>query len=240
MDDAERITGKKRWQVFEQLIKSRFLLHMRLKGTDFEKLTVVTGIKTEKNRPVFMVDSPQDLPRAVTGITSPEFLFNFTGESGIPYTFKAAGGRFLDNSTLLLDFPEVIRRKQRRSYFRIKPPVGVGLTAVVDEDVHPMNIVDISEGGALVMFAGRKGHVPVLTEGHKLRQLGINLLPGETEKPPVTVKEALVRRVVTNTASGKYHYGIMFTNIARVEQQALREYIYATQRQILKKKLREN
>lgn len=239
MNDIEQIKGKKRWQVFEQLIKSRFLLHMHLKGTDYDKLTVVTGIKTEKNRPVFMVDGPPGLHRAISSLADAEFLFNFTGETGIPYTFKATGGRFLDNTTLQLDFPEVIRRKQRRSYFRIKPPVGVVMTAIVDDTPYSISIVDISEGGALVMFAGKKARIPVLAEGHKLKHLEITLTPGEPEKPPVAVKEAIVRRVVTNTASGKYHYGIMYSKISRDEQRKLREHIYATQREMLKKKLRD-
>ncbi|MDY6822188.1 MAG: PilZ domain-containing protein [Thermodesulfobacteriota bacterium] len=240
MNDAERITEKKRWQVFEQLIKNRYLLNMHLKGTEFEKLTVVTEIKTQKNRPVFMVDIPQGLNRAMERVNKPEFLFTFTGESGIPYMFKTTPGRFVNTTTLMLDFPDEIRRKQRRAYFRIKPPVGVSLRATVDEDTYSMGIVDISEGGALVMFSARKGNVPVLDEGHKLKHLEISLFPDEPEKPPVAVTEAVVRRVVANPVSGKYQYRVMFSKIAREEQQTLRENIYATQRRMLKKKLRDD
>ena len=99
-----------------------------------------------------------------------------------------------------------------------------------------MKVIDISQGGALVMFANEEDETRMLATGQELTDIRIKLLPGEKDVEALRVNQAEVRSVALEPNSGTYHFGLMFVELSKLEEKLIKERIYVDQRQMLRKK----
>ena len=56
--EYDQITDNAIKKVFESLIKSKILIKLRLSGTNYEQLTVLTGFRRKLNRTFFLLGYP--------------------------------------------------------------------------------------------------------------------------------------------------------------------------------------
>ncbi|MDY6832849.1 MAG: PilZ domain-containing protein [Thermodesulfobacteriota bacterium] len=238
MAEGELLTGQEAREILRDLRKNSTILQMHLKGTHFKKLTVVTAIQPKPGRPLLYVDHPPGFAKAAEGVDNWEIVFTFTGVHGIPYSFTTFGGFFREeDNTIAVEAPEAVERKQRRKHLRVKPPVGTVTTAIIDGEGYDIQIVNISLGGALVMFSSPVIKEDVVKRGQEVKDITIDLFPGKAGKEPVKVDRAVIRRVITEHVTSKQHYGLMFIDMARNETMRLKDYIYVNQRLMLRKTL---
>lgn len=236
MSDGEMLTGQEALEIIESLKTNSTILQMHLQGTHFKKLTVVTGIKRRGGKTILAVDHPPGFDKAAKNINRWEICFTFTGVHGIPYSFTTLGGTVVAaDNTIMVEAPAAVERKQRRKHLRVKPPPGASIKARIAGDAYDIQIINISLGGALVMFSSPgMGHEAVQL-GQEISDIVIDLYPGKADRDPVRVDRAVVRRVLTEHVTSKQHYGLMFIDMTQKEAKRLKDYIYVNQRLMLRK-----
>lgn len=236
MTANEFISGQEEVDIFKHLEKEGIILHAHLLGTDLKQLTVIKRMTCKKKNWYFLIECPPGFKEKVNGIKNWELAFAFIGEQGTPYRFNTSGGEMIGGRDILIKAPDTIERKIRRKHFRIRAHPAAVLKAKVDGEDAVMKMVDISQGGALVMFSDNGRGNRMLTTGQELTDIRITLLPGEKESQALRVNRAEVRRVVLEPNSGTYHFGLMFVDLNKLEEELIKERICVDQRQMLRKK----
>lgn len=135
--------------------------------------------------------------------------------------------------TITVESPQMIRRRQRRSFLRMKARIPVTLTPVSaggnlsPPPIYQMETVDISGGGLML-----KSPLP-FPEGESL-ELEVSL-------PQRGVVEALGKVVRVEMKKGGsspcYMLGIEFTVIKEAERQKIISYVYELQRRMHKRRI---
>jgi len=211
---------------------------MHLLGHQYERLTVVTGVRNQQKIPFFLIDCPQGFKEAVAGIDDCRIRFEFTGKDKIKYVFRTSGKTFLDKE-ICIRFPEVIERTQRRRHFRLTPPLGTLLYINAKPTIRKMNVVDVSEGGLLGALANKGAPMsedPLFKVGQHLK--GIELIfPAEVETILVQIKEAVIRRLGRDPVTGRDTCAFQFIDIEKYPRKTIIELIYQFQRDILRNRL---
>lgn len=149
------IQGKRRFYIFKQLQKDKTFIKMRLSGKDYERLTIVTGIQTRKNTPFFLIDYPRGFKEVVSRVDVWKMRFEFIGDDNLTYIFRTSGGEISDDK-ILIRFPEVIERIQRRKHFRLETPFETKLHFEKKSIEFEMNVINISLRGVLAYSVEKK------------------------------------------------------------------------------------
>ena len=238
--EIEEITGHGVKEVFESLQKHKTLVRLRLPGTGYQHLTVVTGIRRKLNKLYFLLDYTEGFKEAVSGKETPLAEFEFTGsEDKILRSFSVAGVSYYRDQ-LCFKFPKVIQRHQRRKYFRLEAPVGTTIEFKCEGRECSEKVVDISLGGvliALVSFGdtGRKG-LP-FDVGDELHDVTL-CFPTDAGEERITVKRASVVRFDQGTPEADTCCGLHFIEIETSEVKALTDFVYHYQRKYLRTRIR--
>jgi len=227
------IENKERFIIFKQLEKDKTLIKMHLLGTDYDRLTMITGIRTRKKEKYFLIDNPKGFKEAVSRIDVLKVRFEFVGNDNLMYVFRTSGGK-ISGDKILIRFPEGIERIQRREHFRIETPFETKLYFEKDSVKFEMNILNISLGGNLAYSVGKKA---ILKVGEEFRDLEL-VFPSENEDMVVRVEMALVRRVEEEQGMNQFRYGIYFVAIEKSDKKVLNEIIYELQKDYLRKRKR--
>jgi len=238
MADVDKIIGKRRFEVFEQLKKNNTLITLRLWGKDYQRLTVVSDILVKRKISYLLVDCPEDFTEAVADDEIWKIQVEFAGDDGLQYTFSTSGEN-ISQGMIWVKFPEFIERQQRRQYFRMEVPPGTVLRLKDNDVTLEMRAIDISLRGSLGTPVGKKNEIQnesILKAGNTLKDVEL-VLPGAKEDQKIHVKMSLVVRQLKNPVTGKDQYAIHFTHLERDEEKALTELIYQFQRQFLRKRL---
>jgi len=237
MMDAEIIRDKNRFKIFRELERDKTLIRMHLLGHQYERLTVVTGIRNQQKIPFFLIDCPRDFKQTVAGLNDCRIRFEFTGTDKVNYVFRTSGQKFLDKE-ICIRFPEIIERIQRRSHFRLTPPLGTLLYINAKPTIRKMNVIDVSQGG--VLGALNKGvpmsEDPLFKVGNNLKDIEL-IFPAEVETIMVQIKEAVIRRLGKDPATGRDTCAFQFMDIEKYTQKTLMELIYQCQRDLLRNRL---
>ena len=238
MDETDNIQGKTRFNIFEQLKEDKIFIQIRLLGKKYQRLTLVTDIKTKNNIPFFVIDYPEGFREAVEGVDVWKLLFAFNGADKLQYRFRTSHGQIFDNE-IWLEFPDFIERMQRRKYFRLDAPIGTKIHLKVSSINREMDVINISLGGALGVFKRikketRKG--PILKMGETLRHIELEF-SSEKEYRTVHIKKAVVVRIEKNPLKSLYRYAIKFIGVEKEDTKALTRRIYDLQRKYLKKRI---
>ncbi|MBW1768503.1 MAG: PilZ domain-containing protein [Deltaproteobacteria bacterium] len=234
MEDKDRIYGKQRFALFDQLQKDRVVIKLNLLGKDYERLTIITGVVTENGTPYVLIDIPGEFRETLQDDKKGRVLFDFIGNDRIPCSFRTVVHR-ITKDDIWLEFPESIERIQRRKHYRIAPPIGTRIHFQVDEGKYEANIVNLSQGGALIIQSERLHKEVKLSEGEYKKN--VKLICQEKDLGlKILIKKALVRRILKNSETGKYSYALQFIDIENSIQRELNDWIYRAQREFLRKR----
>lgn len=238
MEDAEIIRHKRRFDVFKQLQNDKTLVKMYVLGRQYERLTVVTGTYFKKKTPYFLIDHPEGFTKAVANDDSCRIHFEFVGNDNLVYSFKTTGKATIGGE-ICIRFPEVINRAQRRKNFRMAPPLGTKMYISRGLGRLEMNVIDISQGGALVRPVNLDMEYPNISPfkvGSKLRNIELTF-PFEEKVLRVHVDEAQVRRLGKQPATNRINFALQFTDIQKSQEKILIDLIFTHQRNALRKRL---
>lgn len=236
MTASELISGQDELDIFRHLEKEGVLLHVHLLGTCLKQMTVIKRLTSRKKEWSFLIECPQALKEEISRRDEWEMAFAFIGEQGIPYRFTASGGKMVGDHDLLIKVPDTIKRIHRRKHFRIKAhPSAVLKARLSNGDETEMKMIDISQGGALIMFSDNQQN-QMLTTGQELADIRMKLLPGEKDSEALRVNRAEVRSVALEPNSGTFHFGLMFVDLSEDEEKLIKERIYVDRRQMLRKR----
>ncbi|MBU0699165.1 MAG: hypothetical protein KKE59_07060 [Proteobacteria bacterium] len=238
MEQAEIIRHKGRLKIFEQLQKDRTLVKLHVLGHQYERLTVVTGTRFNKNMPCFLVDCPSGFAQVIAGVENCRIHFEFIGNDNLQYAFRTTAKEIVRDE-IWIRFPEVIQRFQRRKNFRISPPLGTKLYIGEDSARHEISVINVSRGGVLgnlFGFGKETQSATIFTVGNKLRNIEL-VFPSEKNILRVQVKEALVKRVGKNPETDQNTCALQFTDIKKSQEKILMGFIYRFQRDLLRRRL---
>ena len=236
MSASESVSGQEKLNIFKTLEKETILLNVRLLRTGLTQLAVIKRLTSQNEDWFFLIECSQRFKERISTMDNWGMAFAFIGEQGIHYRFKTVGGKFIGGCDMLIRVPDAIDRFHRRKHFRIKAHPAARLKAKIDGREAVMKLIDISQGGALVMFADNEQENRMMAAGQALTDLRIKLLPGEKDAAALRVKQAEVRSVALEPNSGTFHFGIMFVDLSKLEEKLIKERIYVDERQMLRKK----
>ena len=240
-DDINKIEGNAIKEIFKELIRDKTFIRIRLIEGDYERLTLMTGIRKKLRNQIFQIDYPQGFKEAVAGSSNWKADIAFTGNDNLKYSFIATGGQILQDE-IRIPFPRSIQRHQRRKHFRLDAPDGTTLTFNVKADVCKEKVIDISLGGAMIalVYPGDKdpNGLPFII-GDVLRDVEL-IFPSETGDQKIDIKKAVVVRIEDGRSGPQKYCGLQFIEIEKNQIKALTEFIYNYQRRFLRKRLRVN
>jgi len=235
MHNLDEIRGKGISKALSQLQKGRVILKLNVLGADYERLTIVTDIRTVNRIQCFFIDYPAGFRDAARTSNAGRVAFEYAGKNNLQYTFRAVIKEITEDG-VCMKFPDLINRLQRRKYFRMAVPLGTKIYFLdnAGNGNYQANVVDVSLGGVLLRFKKGKEKKPSLYVDEYLRNIR---LTGEESEIiiDITIKKAVIKRVVENSALGSFDYALQFIDIGKNEKIKLDKYIYNCQRELLKK-----
>lgn len=238
-DDINRIKGDSIKEVFEELIRDKTYIRIRLIDGNYQRLTLMTGIRKKLRNQIFQIAYPQGFKKAVAGSTDWKAEIEFTGNDNLKYSFISSGGQILQDE-IRIPFPRAIQRHQRRKHFRLEAPDGTTLSFNVKANVCQEKVIDISLGGAMIalVYPGDKdpNDLPFKI-GDVLQDIEL-VFPSETGDHRIDIKKASVVRIEDGSSGPQKYCGLQFIEIEKQHIKALTDFIYNYQRRFLRKRLR--
>jgi c-di-GMP-binding flagellar brake protein YcgR len=230
-EDTERITGKLKQDLIEQLKKDKVALQMVLAGRDYERLTMIAGLQAEKGKPFLLIDCPRGFSEDVPNGQGARIKLEFQGKERIQYAFHSRISRVSEDD-LWLEMPEFIERVQRRQYFRITPPQGTKVSFFRSGDSIESELVNLSEGGVLLKPLSRGRRLEV---GETIRNLRLRCRL-ENVSAEIQIDKAVVRRQQEDQRTGNVSYAMQFQSLDTKERRPLQEFILNCQREVLRRR----
>lgn len=234
LESEDKILGKSRFTVLEQLKKDRTVLQFSVLGANYERLTLVTGLKGGSDGPYVLLDCPLGFTETITDFAGAGVKVEFVGKDKIQYTFRSHI-RTVSDRDISIAFPEFIARIQRRRYFRIAPPIGTKVVFTKDGKVLEASVINLSEGGSLLSLPGSSSREQRIAAGDYLSSLRF-LCQGEYAKTEIGVKKALVKRAEKDLQTGRFVFALQFTELEKRNNHTLHEYIFRCQREMLQRR----
>lgn len=235
---GDKILGKGRFTVLEQLKKDRTALQFTVLGKNYERLTLVTGFKDGNDGPYVLLSCPLDFTETITNSAGAAVKVEFVGKDKIQYAFRSHI-RMVSDQDIWIEFPEFIERIQRRRYFRIAPPMGTKVVFTKDGKPLEASVINLSEGGSLLSLPASSPEEQKLAQrvakGDYLRNLRL-LCEGKHSRVELSVRKAVVKRAEKNSQTGRYILALHFVDMEKKETNTLHEYIFRCQREILERK----
>ena len=234
MQDSQRISGKKALVLLEQAQQDGNLVTMVVFGKDYERMTVITGVRCENDVVYLAIDKPDGFEETVVRVEPWKMHFEFTGRDRLHYVFETFGGNILGDE-ILVRLPEYLERIQRRKRFRLEVPLGTRMHIVLDSISHEMTVIDLSESGALVCDKEKGKSRPIVQADRLLKELTL-AFPSNEKEQRVNIKEAVVRRSKRDPITSLYQYSLEFVQIAGNEAKTLAHLIRQFERKHLRKR----
>lgn len=235
MSDYDNITtAKDIREAFDFLKSSGTLIRMVSDRAGFERLIIVTDIRTTLTGRMVVLDAPKDLDAIVLPEELPSFRFEYTGPDGIKYLF-ASDRPQLKHDGLWIAVPRVIERIQRRSDFRVIAPMDTWLTFTLGELAVRAKVIDLSLGGARChVTIGRYGHTAGLME-NGMKLVGLDLtIPHDDRAAVVHIHTSRIAWISKDPAAGRIMVAISFAEMERLAAARLTREIYRIQREELR------
>ena len=236
MNEYELIKGKQRKNVFNEIQSKKTLLTIKLHGSNFEQLTVITDIKTFNSIPYFIVDLSHDFKKAISNSKNLKIGFNFICPDKIEHNFDIIDFMAVDDE-IWLKFPEFIERLQRRKTFRIAAPYSSQIICEINSISYKFHLIDISQGGVLGIPAGLNlsKKASILKIGETIDD-AVLLLTDEEGSHQLNVRELTIKWVAKEKKGQFFRYGMEFTKIKKKEDKLLTKIIYNFQRLFLQRR----
>jgi c-di-GMP-binding flagellar brake protein YcgR len=238
-DDINKLKGDAIKEVFEELIQDKTFIRILLLDGDYQRLTVMTGIRKKLRNPVFLIGYPEGFKEALAKNARWKAKIEFTGKDKLKYSFIASKGQISEN-VIRFPFPKSIHRHQRRKHFRLEAPDGTTLAFNIKAEVCKEKVIDISLGGAMIalVYPGDKDpNGQPFKIGDILRDVEIGF-PSKTGGHRINIRKAAVVRIEDGSAGSPKYCGLQFIDIEKDQVKKLTEFIYNYQRRFLRKRVR--
>jgi c-di-GMP-binding flagellar brake protein YcgR len=233
-DTPEMISGKGVLRLLEQLREERIAVQMIVLGKDYERLTLVTGVRTVDKRQYLLVDCPARFSEDVKDHEGARVKMEFLGKDSVQYAFRS-GVCAVSGNDILLEFPGSVERIQRRHHFRIAPPLGTTLSSARNGKLLKGPVTNLSEGGALLSLHEPREAKSRLWAGEEMRNLTLQC-QAERLTASMRIKKAVVKREQKDPHTGRLLYALQFLDMDAKEKNALREFIFNCQREMLRRR----
>ena len=239
MDDASKLSKEKANQLFKYLKDKRVLVKLVVKGTGYESVTVITGLRSRKTQNQFRIDSPNDFQIILQSKDCGNLYFEFNGQDKVLYTFETPSDPEWRSGEVWIPIPDKVERIQRRKNFRLEAPMG---TELVLRQLHPpikMVVLDFSLGGLLCVVESARERIKrnlMLTRGRTLKSLEL-LFRDDNVTTKIRIAEANIVRVETNPVTGYRQYAFQFMRLEKGEEKSLTKVLYSMQRKMLRQRL---
>lgn len=238
-DGPDTIGGKSLFSLFERLKEERTPLQLTVFGRNYERLSVVTGLKRGKGESYLLIDSPHRLGEDIPENEGLKVKIEFLDKDRIQYAFRSQIAKVVGED-IWLALPEFVERIQRRIHFRIAPPLGTRISFLRDGKPLEAPIINLSEGGALLSFSQGTREAPKLWPGEELHSLHLRCFGGRVSAE-FRIKKAVVRRAEKNPLASHPAYAFQFLEMDGKDRHALRVFIFQCQREMLQRRsLMEN
>ena len=237
MAKADKITGEKIWETLSQAKDNNTYIEVRFPKVDEGELTVISEIRHTKEISCLVFDKPRHLTPSDNGNKNEKVEFQYNGEDNILYSFSVPYYRLFSHE-MLIDFPEVIYRHQRRRAFRLDVPNGTRIVFEKNGKAHKLIVSNISLGGSfgsLIFFQKEDSDEVILNNGEKISNVEL-YVPTLLNSNPIHIQSAKILRRERDDL-GNIQYAIQFTSIDRQEEKILTGIIYDIQRQFLKNRV---
>ncbi|MBN1104314.1 MAG: PilZ domain-containing protein [Deltaproteobacteria bacterium] len=233
-DNPEIISGKGALTLLEQIKEARIAIQMIVLGKDYERLTLITGVRTVDGRRYLLVDCPVRFSEDVKDHEGARVKLEFLGKDRVQYAFRSSVCAVSDND-ILLEFPGSIERIQRRQHFRIAPPLGTTLSFSRNGRLIEGSVINLSEGGALLSLHKQGEPKSRLWAGEDVRGLTLRCR-AEKLTANLRIRKASVKREQREPQSGRLSYALQFLDMDPKEKNALRGFIFNCQREMLRRR----
>ncbi len=234
MVDIERIEGKRLSEVLDHLVSEKTLVKVCLPAKDYTHLTLILGTEKVKGKNYFSIDLTDELVDIFNSQVVEELMFEFNGPDKVTYRFTTAD-TITKLGRVLVRFPDVIERIQKRSNFRIKTEPGTLAVFRWEGRKHKLRIENISLGGLYGLTANPQPET--LKVGDLLTRVEI-AFPVSDQCVLITIEKAVIRRVEHGKRAGRNAYAMEFIEIDRDSRQLLTRQIYDLQRNYLKRRIK--
>jgi len=235
----EKIEGKGVGRVIEQLIEDKNLVTMHLLGSEFQHLTMVSGMRIfRSNRtPMFMVSCTEEFKRAIRNLKKLSFEFHFVDSNKVPCWFNTSPGYVVDDEVWLV-LPRSIFRDQKRNDFRMEAPSGTKVQFQRNGVNHVMDVHNISMSGLLSTLCRGVENAPDINVADQLHKA---VLSFASERGPlqILIKEVAVARKERWASGPSVRYGFRFVAIDAVQKFSLKKQLYKCQREFLSRRYNE-
>ena len=231
MGNADRITGQKALNILDLLVKNRTILQMNIIGTGYECLTIVTRTVNEDN--LFVIDLPGD-DKIIQNSPGKKASFEFSDKDMVQYRFGTEIVK-IEKEGILLRSPESIERMQRREHYRVDAPSGTKLVLELMKRKYEFNVVNLSEGGALLNRKATAHDSGMQYECGTVNNVYLAYNQGG-QNVRVKIKKADIIRIDKRTETRQYSYAIKFMDLDKKAEDEIRRFIYMCQRKVLKKR----
>ena len=233
MGYSEKISGKKIFDILEQLKSNHTILDIHVIGTDFDGLTIILGVSGGEN-PCFFIDDPGRAGYEAPLSVGEKCYFEFSDESKIKYRFKTNVYSIFGKRIKFI-FPEFIERSQRRKAFRIPAPSGTKLVCWHKNSKYEFDVNNVSENGLLASIKSVSHKLKFLFEGNILSKLSLSAVQ-EDISILINIHSAEIVRIDKIIENNRINFGLKFINIDISDQDELRRFIYYCQRTVLKRR----
>ena len=239
MDGAAKLSKEKTHQLFKYLMDKRVLVKLVVKGTGYESVTVITGLRSRNRQAQFSIDSPDDFQIVLQSKDCGHLLFEFNGQDKVLYTFETPPDPEWRRGEVWIPVPDEVDRIQRRRNFRLEAPMGTELVLRQLQPALRMVVLDFSLGGLLCVVESARERIKrnlMLTRGRHLKSLEL-LFRDENVTTKIRITEATIVRVETNPVTGYRQYAFQFSRIEGNEEKSLTRVLYNMQRKMLRQRL---
>ena len=232
MEAPDRIVGKKINVIIDQLQKEKTILKLNILDIGYKGLSIVIGVESDDRNSFFLIDYPGGSRDMLVKASGKSVFFEFNDLDNIQYTFRSVVEKVVQDS-IWIRFPEGIDRKQRRKYFRIATPPGTRIIFNVSERRYDLNVINLSEGGALINQRASRHEEELFCKDGEFKNISLVRNEGDL-RTRISIKKAKIVRIKKNQETGRYSYGLQFLEMEIAEREGIREFIYKCQRRDLK------
>jgi len=231
MESPEEITGNKMLEILEQLKRDKITLRFIILGTSNEGLSIVLGTKVIDDKPCLILDFPTGIGGIIFHAQGLKAFIEFTDSNKIHYNIRSIIEGVTRQHVYIL-LPKVIRRLQRRKFFRTQAPIDTKVIINEKNKKYEFNVIDISEGGVLISHPASFHNDDRFYKG-ALKSLIIDYREDETIQT-IKVDKAEIKRIEKAWETGTYNYAFEFIECGKKEENDIRNLIYSCQRRFFK------
>jgi hypothetical protein len=226
---AEIIKGPKIKEILYSLIVSGKMCKMEVSRTPFCWLTVLSEVREEGGKNILLIDRIPDFEKAHSTSGCQEVLVEYLENGGIPCNFTARVNR-IDGGGIWVDFPEEIRRVQRRTYFRLRAPAGTEIVFQAEPGKNEKGLVrDYSLGGVAFLIGKRVNLKP----GDRVKDLLLRI-PEGSDWLTIPLPQGVVKRAEPDFYQGQTLYALQVLELPESTRHVLNQHIFEKQRLLLR------